>query len=380
MDFTIKKVELLYAISKCELATDNKHQNVAFRMMRVEARSGHVQFIAVGKMCSVDTAGRAEVKVKGMFNVSPQRLRDIAQSMPDGGIRISLKGTRVTVQSDSSKRKATFESHTVDVYHVDDPGQGAPWVEVDSRELVRALKTTRFAAKFEDSDKPAVSLLVPTESGLKAFGCNGHLLTIADTKIKETFNETIRFPEKAVEILSLVSSVSDFVRLYTTDARLYLESDDTLVSAMLPQYERANQVRLFMGMMDNTENPRGPTVRLQQLQSGAKSVLAATGFAGSGEKGSRGYQLKMHLGNDGVKIGLSLSEADSMDEFDVTRDGDSDIDVLVSSSLFDKLMSSIASAESVDEVQSFLASDGLMLAFRSQGIVSGIMTERPIAQ
>lgn len=379
MDFTIKKVELLHAISKCELASDSKHVTMAFRMMRVEARKKNIRFVSVGEFCSVDTVSKADdIKTQGVFNVSPQRLRDIAHSMPDGSIRITLKGSRVTVQSATSKRKATFENHTVDVYDVDDPGKEAQWVQIDSRELVRALKAVRAASKFEDSEKPVVSLLVPTEACVKAFGCNGHLISIVDTSIKEPLPFVLRFPEKAAEILAIMATVDDFVRVIATDARLYMENNDTLVSAMLPAYERINQVNLFMSLMDNPSNPRGPTLRFQQLHSGLKSVLAATGFAGSGEKGSRGYQLKVHLGNDGISIGMNLSEADSVDEFEPTRDGDQDLDVFVSSTFFDKLLSSISVAGGVDEMQSFIASEGMMLAFRSQGIVAGIMTENPI--
>lgn len=374
MDFTINKSNLIAAISKCEKAADSKHVTLAFRMMRVDVRAKTVKFVSVGEFCSVDTVAPAEaVKEKGVFNVSPQRLRDIVSSMPEGTVRLSMKGSRITVASSVSKRKATFENHTVDVYSIDDPGKEAPWIEMKARELVAALKKVRAASQWEDSAKPVVSLLVPSEAGIRVFGCNGYLITVVDTSMKLTCDK-IRFPAKATDILELMATDDDNVRVFVTDSRLYLENCDTLVTAALPDYQFMSPVHAYLDMLSSKDNPRGPAMKLSPLHSGLKSVMAAAGFASTAERGSRGYQVKLHMGNDSVRVGLNLSEADSVDEFDTVKSGDEEFDVCVSSNFFDKLLNSLSGCE---EVQSLLAgSDRNLLALRAQGIVSGIMLER----
>ena len=376
MDFTIKKENLLGCISKCEQEADPKHVTAAFRVMRViTGKKGQVKFASVGEFCSVDTVAISdEIKEQGSFNVAPQRLRDIVNGMPDGKIRISMKGTRVTVSS--GKRRANFENNTVDAYTIDDPGKNAQWLEMESRKLVAALKRVRGSAQWiDDTSKPTVMILIPTEAGLQAYGCTGYTLTIVDTNMRVDC-ERMKVPSKAADLLALMSEDDDKVRVIYTDSRIYLENCDTLVSAMVPEYGAMAQVDLILDMIRDTSHPRGPSFNVSKMRTGLKSVLAATGFASSNDKGSRGYQVRLHLGRNEISMRLNLSEADATDEFDPTQGPDDDaiqdLDVLVSSTLFDKVLSSL---DGTDEVQSLLMSHGMMITFRSGGIISGFMTE-----
>ena len=148
---------------------------------------------------------------------------------------------------------------------------------------------------------------------------------------------------------------------------------------MVPEYGAFSQVELFIGMARDPANHRGPTFNVSQMRSGLKSILSATGFAASGDKGSRGYQIRLHLGRNEIGMKLQLSEADAADEFEPTNGPDDedarDIDTLVSANFFDKVLSSL---DGIEEVQSFLMSNDMMVAFRAQGILSGVMTEREV--
>lgn len=372
MDFTIKKEALLGAIDKCQLATDKSHVTESFRLMTVNAsKNKSVSFSAVGEFCSVDTVADAEVKTKGAFNVMPGRLRDIAMSMPAGAIQFSLKGTRVTVKSLVSSRKATFESHSTDPFRVSDPGKEAAWIDINAGVLLRAVKVVKAASIFEDGS-PIESLLLPTERGLDVYGCNGYLIAVCETPIRiEGRTKPIQLPAKASDVLALMPPNEDGnVRLYTDDVRIYLESDDTLVSAVLwAQNPGVAAHPHMLKLLKDPDNIKGPVLDLEHLAQGVKSVLALTGFAGDKEKGSRGYQLHATIGADTCVVELGLSEADARDEFDVAASG-AELEFLLSSALFEKMLSSLAGYH---QVQAYRCSNLLLL--RSQGVLYGIMEE-----
>lgn len=369
MEFTIKKVDLLYCIDKCSQAVDSKHQLTAFRVMRVVTKKQDVKFCAVGEACSVDTVAAAEIKAAGEFNVSPQRLRDIAHVMPDGKIHISRKGTRVTVKSLTSKRKATFESTTVDAFKVDDPGSDAPWRSMKAEELLRALKIVKHASHSERQDIPSVSVLIPTEKGLRVFGCNGYLIAVADTSI-HIDGSPIRVPEKAVELMRLMVIEDADIEMYSDQARLYLQNRDTLVSAALANTEFLTHALNYIALLEDQNNPAGPTFQIAKLHDGLKSVLALGGFAAENDRGSRGYSVKVDF-KDTVVVELGFSEADARDEFDVEKTG-AHISMMLSSKFFEQLLSSLSG---YGEARVLTASDDTMLLIRTEGVTIGAMRE-----
>lgn len=372
MDFTISKEHLLAAIDKCQLATDKSHVTEAFRMMTVNAsKAKAVAFSAVGEFCSVDTVADAETKTKGQFNVMPGRLREIANAMPSGKIHFTLKGSRVTVKSLVATRKATFESHSTDPYKVDDPGQEAPWLAVNQQELLRALACVKQATIWENGD-PVSTLLIPTDRGVDVYGCNGYLIAICETTIRFEGDKTpLQIPQKAAEVLALMAPDDDgTVRLFSDNARLYLENRDTLVSAALwGANPNVNAHPHMIRILKQPDNLVGPSFSLAKLSQGVKSVLSLSGFASSTDKGTRGFQVHVALGPDKCVVELGLSEADARDEFEVEKDG-SALDFYLSSNFLEKMLSSLAP---YDHVQAQRAENLLLL--RSAGVFYGIMEE-----
>lgn len=371
MDFTISKQALLGAIDKCQLATDKSHTKEAFRMMSVNAaKRSTVGLSAMGELCSVDTVAETETKAPGMFNVMPGRLRDIASSMPEGKMQFTLKGTRVTVKSLVSTRKATFENHTIDPFRVDDPGKEAPWREVNSQELLRALRCVKAACQWEN-DNPVTSLLIPTERGVDVYGCNGYIISLCETSIRfEGETKPMQVPQKATELLALMAQDDGVVRVYADERRLFLENQDTLISAALWAGDPAvNQHHHMIPILKDPTNERGPVFSLAQFAQGVKSVLALSGFAGNQEKGSRGYQVHATLGSETCVVELEFSEANARDEFNVKEPG-AQLDFYLSSKFLEQMLSSLAPYENV---QAFRA--GNLLLLRSQGIYYGIMEE-----
>lgn len=371
MDFSISKDALVAAIDKCQLATDKSHVTESFRVMTVNAsKKKTVSFAAVGEFSSVDTVADAECKAFGSFTVMPGRLRDIAQAMPAGRIAFTMKGTRVTVKSLVSTRKATFESRATDPFRVDDPGKDAPWIDVNHQELLRALRCVKSASVWEDG-RPTVSLLLPTERGVDAYGCNGYLISLCETSMRfEGATAPVQVPQRAAEVLALmVPDEEGTVRLFSDTRRIYIENADTLVTASLPVDDpNLTAHRHMIEILKDKDNVVGPTFSLAQFAQGVKSVLALSGFASEKDKGSRGYQVHAAFGDTCV-VELGLSEADARDEFDVERAGVA-LDFYLSSKLLDQMLASLAP---YDKVTALRASNLLLL--RSQGVLYGIMEE-----
>lgn len=371
MEFVIRRVELIAAINKVSQVTDDKSANPAFRVVRVEGIKKRVKFTAVGELSGVFTVAPAvDVKTAGTFNVSPKRLNDIASSMPEGEIVFSLKGTRVTVKSKVSSRKATFESTTVDVYNVDDPGDKAPWREMDSRELVRCLQITQNAAQWIDGqDTPVQHVLLPRESGMVFFACNGHLITSVQSSIKID-GDNIVVPALATKVLALMTDIDDKVSVFSDTSRIYFQNCDTRVSAMLAPYALSN-VDMFLDLLTASTNIIGPTLHVPKFADSVKSVLRLSSFASTSEKGSRGYPVKVQLGAS-IVTELAFSEADARDEFDAIREGSETLGFQLSSNLLDKMLSSMSG---VAEAQAIRGENLFIL--RSQGVTCGVMEERP---
>jgi hypothetical protein len=373
VDFTISKENLLAAIDKCSLAADDKSPTEAFKVMTVDAsKKKTVRFAAVGEYCSVDTVAPAEMKTSGTFNVRPKHLRNIASSMPPGKIQLSMKGSRVTVKSLVSSRKASFEHHVIDIHHIEDPGKDAAWITVDSQELVRGLHAIKAASTWINRSDPDGCLLIPTERGLNIFGCNMYLLAQIETSIRVE-GPPIIMPATASAVLSLMAPDDANVNIFADEKRVYLENADTLVSAPLFDYKFAQNHGLFLGMLTDTANVTGPALSLPTLAQGVKAVLACSSFAGEQEKDSSyGSYLRLSFGSSAV-VALDLASADAKDEFDVIRPG-ADIDCFVSSNLLGQMLASFGSAT---EAQVLLAvhDPTVMLVLRTQGITYGLMTK-----
>lgn len=371
MDFTIQKEQLLSAIDKCAQATDAKHQTASFRMMRFEARKKKGLVSAVGEHMSIEAGVIThEVKEPGSFSVIPQRLRDIAAGMPDNGIiRITLKGTRVTVKSVGTARKATFENYTVDPFKIDDPGESVAWQEVKCSELLRVLKTAKYSCNSERVVGLPSMLLIPTEAGSQVFASNSYLITLADSSIRLDRSDPIQVPLAALDIIALMLEESENIRLFQSGtSRLYLENDSTLASVALSEYQLRGVYQRFIDLLHDPVNRPGPSFKLGRLIDSTKSVLSAGKFATGDEHGSRGYLLRMRFG-DSVNVALALAEADAEDEFDVIKSGE-EIKFGASSAFFLQLLGGLTG---VDEVQAIAAQDDDLLVLRSKGIMAGIM-------
>ena len=361
MDFTIKKLDLLAAIDKCAVAVPRDHQQEAFSIMRVEPKKKTVRFAAVGELCTVDTVVEAEVKSPGGFNVRPKHLRDVAASMPDGRIQFSVKGTRVTVKSLVSSRKASFEGHSVELFNIEDPGKEAPWQEVDSRELERGLKIVKSAAQWDDRPDPVVNLLIPTERGLDVFGSNGYLVALAETSLRMD-GDPMMMPEQVVDVFFQMTGDDEKVRLFSNDRRVYLENCDTLVTAALPSNYLflTNYVHAIARLKDK-ERVAGCTFNPALLLQGVKSVLALAGFASDDEK-KKGMTVHLKTGQS-VVVELALGVADAKDEFDVVETG-AELEFVVSSTYLLRMLTSLAG---VDLVRAYQTEGVLIL--QSQGVV-----------
>lgn len=369
MDFTINKIDLLAAIDKCSVAVPRDHQQVAFSIMRVETKKKTVRFAAVGEVCTVDTVVEGQVKTPGFFTVRPKHLRDLAASMPDGRIQCLLKGTRVTVKSLVSSRKASFESHTTELFTIEDPGKEAPWVEVNAKELERGLRIVRPSATWEDRPDPTVSLLIPTERGVDVFGSNGYMVALVETSLRIDGVPPIQLPEEVVDVLFQMSGDDENVRIFSNERRVYLENCDTLVTSALP----ANYVFLTnhvhaIAHMKDTDRVAGATFNPALLLQGVKSVLSAAGFASADEK-KVGMSIHLKIGTS-VQVRLALGDADAQDEFDVVEAG-TEMEFTVSSAHLLKLLSGLSG---VDIVKVYQSDNKIIL--QSQGILCCMAEQR----
>ena len=178
-------------------------------------------------------------------------------------------------------------------------------------------------------------------------------------------------PATAVAVLSLMAAEDAKVSIYCDGKRVYLENAETLVSAFLSEEPLMSHHPRLIAILKQPENVTGPAFQLGLLQQGLSAVLSLGGFAGDSEKkSSRGYQIMARFGQS-VTLELGLQAADAKDEFDITRPG-SDLEFRLSSKFFDQLLKSLVG---VDEVQALRADN--MLVLRSQGVLAGIMEERP---
>jgi len=373
MDFVIKREEILAAIDKCAIAIPDTHQNAAFNVMRVEAKANKkkVRFATVGDRAAVDTVGEAKIKEPGHFNVKPKHLRDIAGAMPDGEVQFSLKGTRVTVKSMISKRKATFESSAVDIFNIDDPGKDAAWAEVNAPELNRALRLVHAASQTDDSN-PVASLLIMTERGVNVFGCNMHLLALVESSLRIEGPEHIVLPQQACAVLTQMADYDDKVRIFADDRRVYLENCDTLVSAALPAgYRFTTTHQHLTALFTAPERVAGPTLDQSLLLQGVKSVLALGGFRSDDER-KKGFSIDLSVGPGQVVVELALGAADARDEFGCSDEG-AELTCRINS---DYLLKTLGALSGYGPLRAYQNQN--MFILQTQGVSYGIMQQQKV--
>lgn len=369
MDFTIDKQELAAAIERCLLAVpDERHPTPAFQMMLVDAtkKKKSVRLAAVGEACSVDTVADAEVKTAGKFVVRPKRLMDVVSAMPEGKIRLSLTGTRVTAKALVGSRRASFESSAIDVQPVEDPGEGAPWVELDSRVLVRDLGLVKQASSWEDrKDLIDLVMLLPSERGLDLFAFNGKRMAVIQSKLRLD-GQPITLPGTAIGVLALMAQRDDFVRLFADERRVYLENRDTLVSAAMPVgHPTVSNYSTLLGHLQDSTGAQGPTFKVKPFGESVKSLLRLWSFASSEEKRVAAHTIRVLFGET-IKLDLGISEADAQDEIAVDQAG-ADIDAYLPARQLEQMLTSFANSEVVQVSQV-----DTTLIFRSQGVACAI--------
>lgn len=376
MDFTIDRADLLSVIDKCALAVpDSKHVTPAFRVMLVDAsKKDSVRFAASGEYCSVDTVALAQIKSSGRFVAIPNHLRDLVSAMPPGRMQFTMKGSRITVKSQVSSRKSSFENHTIEVNPVEDPGKDAPWQTLDAQELARALRLTKPAATWIGSSEPVASLLIPTPRGVDVFGCNMYLLTVVESPLKLT-GEPIIMPAAAASIQALMAPDDANVNIVSDGRRVYLENCDTLVSAQLFEYKFLQTHQMMAGLFKENIT-RGPRLKTEQLIQSVKSLHGLNSFAGEKERHDFGFQIHCVFGQS-IVVELDLAAASGRDEFDIVNGADDDFsefDVYLSAKIFESMLQPLAG---YPEVQSALAvhEPTVLLVLRSEGITCGIMTK-----
>lgn len=373
MDFTIDKLDLIAAIDKCALVVDAKHTTPSFTMMLVEAsKKKTVRLAASGPFASVDTIASYDLKESGTFYVQPARLRDLAHAMPPGRIRFTMDGTRVTCKSLTSKRVMRFESSSVEVRPIEDPGKKADWIKLDSRELIRCLKIVRPASIPDGrEDVPAVMLLRQAR-GIDLFSCNMYLIAHLETPLQAPPGAPLVLPNAVTALLPLMAENDADVKLFSDDRRVYFESCDTLVSGALPAVYAFTATHTML--LDVIQKPEhvGPVLSVSNLAAGVKSVLACAGFAAGDDRSSRGFSLQLKL-HDTAKVSLAMAAADSEDEFEVVTTG-AHLDVTVISKLMDGALGMLSG---VADVQCCMAGSAT-LVMRVQGLTVGVSAlERP---
>ncbi len=261
----------------------------------------------------------------------------------------------------------------MELFSVEDPGKDAPWIEVDAKELQRALLLAKPMSIWEDRPDPAITLLVPTDAGMHVFACNNYLIAKIDTSIRITGVGPIQLTQQAVEVLTMMTDIDENVRLFSNERRVYLENCDTLITAALPvtyPYAATHQkyVDYISGTDGNVRQP-GPSFKPALLLSGVKSVLALAGFASSDErKKPLSVVLKM---SDVVQTELALSEADAKDEFGVEAI-DGDLTAIVDSGYLLRMLGSLTTTP---VVKAHMTHDGIMVVLQAQGLTFGVMTK-----
>lgn len=206
MKFTIEKTTLLKALDRAKSVTDNKGPMPILSHVRLEADPdklhGCLKVGATNLFIAVKTVVNCSVDEDGGICLNAKDLYDRLKLMPDGDVKFTTEGTKVTIKAAKATRKFLLHGLPIDEYPtLPEHRAETESVTFNDRELADKIDSTIYAVS-SDETRPFLNALLfeETNGKLNLASTDGHRLAIL--RSSDTVGNQWLVPLNAVRELS----------------------------------------------------------------------------------------------------------------------------------------------------------------------------------
>lgn len=244
MNATIEKKELLRLLSRCQGIASRKATLPMLANVLLSAADGRVGASATDTFLQITDSAPADVEKPGAFAAPARELAERIKAMPDGGVRLALDGTSLTIRGAGSRKFVLHAMPAKDFPELPKPTDNGPRASVPAAAL-RALIDAVHCSICPDETRPHINAaLFDLGKTLRMTSTDGHRLCTAVVDHDADLTASMLVPLKAInEIRKLVDGHVDTVVLRPVKNRLFVELGDVtfgvqLVEAQFPPYQQ----------------------------------------------------------------------------------------------------------------------------------------------
>ncbi len=233
MKFTIDKTSLLKALDRAKSVTDNKGPMPILSHVKLSADPdklhGCLHVCATDLFIAVKTVVNCNVDEDGGICLNAKDLYDRLKLMPEGDVKFSLDGTKVTLKAAKSPRKFLLHGLPVDEYPtLPEHRTETESVTFNDHELADKIDSTIYAVS-PDETRPFLNALLfeETNGKLNLAAADGHRLVVLRSS-NSRGNQWL-VPLNAVRELSKLCRESASNKHMDSDVVFYPETNNLFV-------------------------------------------------------------------------------------------------------------------------------------------------------
>ncbi|PLX40894.1 MAG: DNA polymerase III subunit beta [Deltaproteobacteria bacterium] len=238
-------------VSRAQSTLERKSTRPILENILLQASGEELVLSATDLRVSLTQKTKCKVVESGSISVPGRKLNEIIREIPRGDVLVESKENNwITISSGNS----TF--HIPGTASEEFPSFPTPpnnFINIDPSVFENMLTKTIFASSNDETRMYLCGVYLKewkdedNNSFLKMVATDGHRLSLIDSRLQNglaLFSDGIIVPKKGVaEIKSIISTSGDSLKIACADGRIYVRSEDillsvTLIDASFPNYSQ----------------------------------------------------------------------------------------------------------------------------------------------
>lgn len=237
MKVILNRKSLLKLLDRCRLpaAQDAMMAHGKTVLLTAEQNPHQLRISAVGIALCIDTCHVAQVASTGSVVVDALRLRALVEAMPDDAA-VTLAMGKDRLQVSAGSRRYNIGTLDAGVFPTipEIPSNETPYL-IPTDALAHALESTKFAMNDSPTQEHLNGVLLSLSHGmLEGIALNGHCAARSTSKTAVVGTGELFLPNSIQRSVLALCNEEKNLRCDRDSSRLYIETDDSLISVLLP--------------------------------------------------------------------------------------------------------------------------------------------------
>jgi DNA polymerase-3 subunit beta len=251
MKVILNRTSLLKLLDRCaDACKDGSLTHGRSVLLTAEQKPDQIRMSAVSVNLAVDTCHLGKVETAGELLVDAPRLQSLVQAMPEG-VDVTLKHTGERLQVSAANRRYSIATLQRDLFPSvpESPGNTPYLLPTDA--LGSVIEHAQFAMDNSPTHEHLNGIqLILARGLLEGIALNGHSAARTTAKCDVIGQGHLFIPQAIQRTLLALCNENKLLRCNRDERRFYVETDDTLISVLLPAAPFAPWETVFQTFAD----------------------------------------------------------------------------------------------------------------------------------